>query len=143
MDNKVGSTVAMLLAMTLVASWVHASPDARVQDDRRTFTGVRILSRSKFPPYSGYIKTWVVLRTMHDGMPVEFYYPYFDGRDRVPQLGSTCALTFHAEMVSGQAGTEMVRDRMVNLVDRAVCRGGERDTTGSSASARSHRFRRA
>ncbi|MEI2454441.1 hypothetical protein [Lysobacter firmicutimachus] len=122
MTSKIRCQFLVLTALAVLPLCSCATLSGKVQEKRGALDGVKILSRSKFPPYTGYIKTWVVLGAMHDSRPVDFFYPYFEDGDPIPAEGDVCTISFHSELVSGQAGEKIVNEFSAKVVDDLRCK---------------------
>lgn len=110
---------SLLMLLLLPASCASYSPDLHKESNE--LRSVVIASRSSFPPYTGFIRTWVVYGADRDGVREEFLYPYFREDKSLPVEGDVCNIFFHVEAVSGQAGGEIVNDLKSNVIDKLKC----------------------
>ncbi|WP_379654230.1 hypothetical protein [Pseudoxanthomonas sp. UC19_8] len=50
--------------------------------------------------------------------------PHFEDGKRIPEVGETCQIHYHAEVIEGQVGDKSVRAATANVVDQMECGRG-------------------
>jgi len=83
-----------------------------------------ITERSAIPPYTGYIRTWVQLKVKSNGTDLTVLLPHFEDGKRIPEIGETCRIRYHSEIIEGQVGDESVQEANANVVDQMECERG-------------------
>ncbi|WP_242163616.1 hypothetical protein [Lysobacter sp. M15] len=50
--------------------------------------------------------------------------PHFEDGKRIPEVGETCQIRYHAEAIEGQVGDKNVQEATANVVDQMECERG-------------------
>ncbi|HEX7804373.1 MAG TPA: hypothetical protein VF471_16645 [Pseudoxanthomonas sp.] len=80
-----------------------------------------IVERSIVPPYTGYIRTWIVFKVKASDSIVEVLYPHFEDSRRIPEVGEICSINYHAEAVDGLIGDKTQKRQHANVIDQLKC----------------------
>lgn len=113
-----------IFALTLAAGISCASTGADQQSE--TLQDAVIIERSTIPPYTGYIRTWIQFRVKAKGKELVVLLPHFEDGKRIPDVGETCQIHYHAEVIEGQVGDKNVRETTTHVVDQMACERAER-----------------
>lgn len=111
-----------ILALALAAGGSCASTGTDQQGD--PLQDAVIIERSAIPPYTGYIRTWVQFKVKANGAERVVLLPHFEDDKRIPEVGETCHIRYHAEAIEGQVGDKNVQEATANVVDQMECERG-------------------
>lgn len=112
-----------ILALALATGGSCASPGTNEQGG--ALHDAAIIERSAIPPYTGYIRTWIQFKVRSNGMELVMLLPHFEDGKRIPEIGETCQIRYHTEVIEGQVGDKDVRDATANVLDQMECEGPE------------------
>lgn len=79
-----------------------------------------VVARSVLPPYSGILRTWVVITIRLKDTQLDVLIPYFHADQNLPAVGDTCEFITRQEQVNGLAGDKVV-DTTTNIVADFKC----------------------
>lgn len=114
------SSSRLLVAMLGVIMLISCAENTKRAVDQGVAHNAEVVMRSKFPPYTGLVRTWVVLTVRNRSGSVEILFPYFDDTQKVPELGDVCDFRFSVMRVNGIAG-EIVIDSSANVLEAVDC----------------------
>lgn len=109
----------VLLLLVLLGMCSCAS--AGTQQSSNKIGKAVIVERSIIPPYSGYLRTYILFKLKVDDSNLEVLYPHFEDGKRIPEVGEACALSYHVESVDGQVGDKSVKAANVKVIDSLAC----------------------
>ena len=115
----------------LVAALTAAGPRVRAND-------VLITEVSPRPPFSGVLRTFVILEGRVGRFQDRFYQPYIRAEQFVPAVGARCTIVFRNERFDVAPDDRSARDVTLKIVEAMTC-GNDRfsmDVDGRAPSRR-------
>ena len=117
--------MALAFSIGLAAALAAASPGPRVRANDVLITAV-----SPRPPYSGVLRTFVVLEGRVSRVQDRFYLPYLRGDQFVPQVGARCSIVFRNEPFDRAPDDAPERSVTLKVVDELRCDTGHFSMAG-------------
>ena len=112
------SVIAFLTLMCCIGCG-RAGQEIRHSEVRRLIDA-EVIARSVLPPFTGVVRTWVVLTVREDGTQLDILLPYFSAEQVVPRIGELCDFSVSLQDVDGLAGDKVV-NATANIVDQVQC----------------------
>lgn len=97
-----------------------------------TYISATVIARSPTPPYSGIVKTWVVLTARAHGSQTGLLLPYFSDEQRIPEVGDTCTLSIATENANGIAG-DITINGSFQIIRHGECHSTQVDNANPEA----------
>jgi hypothetical protein len=111
--------MALAAWIGLAAALGAASPGPRVRANDVLITEV-----SPRPPFSGVLRTFVVLEGRVGQIQDRFYQPYMHGAQFVPAVGARCTIIYRNERFDQAPDERSDRNVMLKIIDEMRCGSG-------------------
>jgi hypothetical protein len=110
------------ISAALLCIVVNSCATKNIRQDGVSVRGAMIVERSEIPIPSGYLSTWVEYRISIKNMNTVVFLQYFGDRERIPDVGDICSISYQNGLVEGYAGRENVRLTNANIIKEINCK---------------------